>query len=170
MQAGQPPGGRGFFVAALPVQKIEIFVDILFCYAAPEGRIQPLGVDLLKFCICGHKPATALHKAAEGAQVTVITERRIGTFAGNHFKITHIFYNIRGSILKGCVLAGVSFVQIDRHSFLVSSQAVVFQRIDGICDIRRTDQLHAGIICGIQVCKAVFRDNRPLKADALCLV
>ena len=65
--AGQPPGGRGFFVAALPVQKIQIFVDILFCYAAPEGRIQPLGVDLLKFCMRGHKPAAALHKAAEGA-------------------------------------------------------------------------------------------------------
>ena len=126
MQTGQPPGGRGFFVAALPVQKIQIFVDILFCYAAPEGRIQPLGIDLFEFCIRGHKPAAALHKAAEGAQVTVITERRIGTFAGDHFKITHIFYNIRRGILKGCVFAGVSFVQINRHRFLVSSQAVIF--------------------------------------------
>ena len=122
---------------------------VLICYAAPEGCVHPLEDNYYKFCICWHKPAAALQKTAERAQVTVIIESRVGAFAVDHLTIPHLFYNIRGGILKGRVLTGVSFVQIDRHRFLVSSQAVVIQRIDGICNISCANQLHAGIICGI---------------------
>ena len=116
VQAGKPPGRRGFFVAAGLVQKIQIFVDILSCDAAPESRIQPFGVDILHFCIRGRQAPPLLHELAEIAQVAIVIESRVGAFACDDFQIAHIVHNILGGILKGLVLARVLFVQINRHN------------------------------------------------------
>ena len=94
VQTGQPPGGRRFFVAAFTVQKIQIFINIFFCDRCPECGIQTFRVDVLHFAVIRNKAAAALHKTAEAAQVTVITECRIGAFARDHFQIADIFYDI----------------------------------------------------------------------------
>ena len=95
VETGQPPGSGGLFVAAFPVEEIQVFVDILFGHAGPECRVQSFGVDVLHLAVCRNKAASALHKAAEPAQVAKIAERRIGAFAGDHFQIAYIFHNIR---------------------------------------------------------------------------
>ena len=121
VQAGQPPGGRGFLVAAFAVQEIEIFIDVLFTHTAPEGCIQTLGVNILDLRICRNQPAAAFHKTRKTAQIAVITEGRVGAFARDHLQVPHIFHNIRRSIIKRRMLARIFFIKIDRHSFSVNS-------------------------------------------------
>ena len=63
VETGQPPGSRGLFVAAFPVEEIQVFVDIFFGHAGPECRVQSFGVDVLHLAVCRNKAAAALHKA-----------------------------------------------------------------------------------------------------------
>ena len=171
MQAGQPPGGGGLFVSAFTVQKIQIFVNVLFCYTAPECGVEPFGVDLFQFRILCHKAPAALHKAAEAAQIAVIAERCVRAFACDHFQITHILHNVRRSILERFVLAGILFIKIDGHIVSLSFplKAVVFQSMDRIRDISRPYELHTRIIRRVQMREAVLRHDGTFKTDAFRL-
>ena len=95
METCQPPGSGRFFVAAFPAQEVQIFVDILFAYTAPERGIQPFGINVFHLHIIRHKPAAAFHEFAEIPQVAVIVESGVRTFARDHFQIADIFDNIR---------------------------------------------------------------------------
>ena len=113
VQAGQPPGGRGFFVAAVLVQKVEVFVDILPGYTAPKGGVQALGINFRKRLILWYKAPAPLHKPAEISQVAVIIKGGVGALASDDLKIAHILHYIGRGIQKGFVFGRVLFVQIN---------------------------------------------------------
>ena len=113
METGQPPGRRRFFVAAFPVQKIQVFVDVFLGHAAPECRIKTLGVNVLDLGVLCCKAAPTLHKAAEIAQVAIVAEGCIRAFACDDFQIAYICDDVRRGIIKGFVFFGVFLIQID---------------------------------------------------------